>query len=222
VLLQLYRYYTKIIIIIRTIVKIYKIDLLIFNFFYLIRIDFSTMTNQSTINADRKRIIRKKIIRKEPFVEKKVELNEPKKRVIRKKLVRKTKEPTTNTQTNDNQQKQTLKETIDKPKIKKKLIRKPKVEPNQTPINNIKIDSNSNKSVYDATTEEENDDVHKDGDSLSDDDLEEVLVINWKCSHYGKDYLLDPITHEVYCKKTRDLLGFRYKNEDELSLIDFN
>ena len=82
-----------------------------------------------------------------------------------------------------------------KPKVKK-LIRKKKVL--QTPT----LDNLSN--------------------DLLDDDLEEVLVKNWKCNHNNTNYLIDPITQEVYDKLTRSLLGVRYRNEDdEISLIDF-
>ena len=67
-------------------------------------------------------------------------------------------------------------------------------------------------SVYDMET-----DVDDDNES----DLEEVLVVNWKCASTNLYYLLDPITQEVYDKVNRNLIGIRYKSDDERSLIDY-
>ena len=55
------------------------------------------------------------------------------------------------------------------------------------------------------------------------DNVEEcVLVKAWKCSSNDIHYLLDPITQEVFDKLTHGFIGFRYKDEDEVSLIDYS
>jgi len=149
---------------------------------------------------------KRKLIRKPKSTINKVEINtdskpEPKKRIIKKRLIRVPKpEP--------------------EPKKKIRLIRVPKQHKDITPPPPISI---SDTNIFDIQTEDEQDESDEENiEYNSEDDLEEILVINWKCSHYQKDYLLDPITQEVFCKKSRDLLGVRYKNDDELSLIDFN
>ena len=57
--------------------------------------------------------------------------------------------------------------------------------------------------------------------SLETDDVI-VFVKPWMCSSNKIQYLLDPITQEVFDKLTHDFVGIRYKNDDELSLIDYS
>jgi len=161
------------------------------------------MTNHTT---------KRKLIRKPKPTINKVEINtdskpEPKKRIIKKKLIRVPK-----------------KEPEPKKRIIRKLIRVPKQHKDITPPPLISTsDINTIQSTEDEQDESDEETLESNKGYNSEDDLEEVLVINWKCSHYQKDYLLDPITQEVFCKKSRDLLGVRYRNDDdELSLIDFN
>jgi hypothetical protein len=159
------------------------------------------MTNHTT---------KRKLIRKPKPTINKVEINtdsksEPKKR-IKKRLIRVPKpEP-------------------EPKKIIRNLIRVPKQHKDITPPPPISTsDINTIQPTEDKQDESDEENIESNKGYNSEDDLEEVLVINWKCSHYQKDYLLDPITQEVFCKKSRDLLGVRYRNDDdELSLIDFN
>ena len=146
--------------------------------------------------------------------------NELKKRIIKKRLIRKSKQETT--------QEPKPKTRVIKKKIKRNLIRTPKSD------SVVNQPTKSELNVYEQTTDDEQSNEQKEQplkkseepeintDYNSDDDFDVVLVINWKCSHYEKDYLLDPTTQEVFCKKTRDLLGVRYKNEDNVSLIEMS
>ena len=52
-------------------------------------------------------------------------------------------------------------------------------------------------------------------------DVVEVLVKPWRCCSNNLHYLLDPITQEVFDKFTHSYIGIRYKDNDEVSLIDF-
>jgi len=130
---------------------------------------------------------------------------------IRKKIIRKTKSTTlattilTSTDNDINQFK--------KPKVKKLIKKKKRIDIQALqakvidPKCEIVSDNSSNESF----------------DYSSDSDLEEVLVKPWKCISNNTDYLLDPITQEVYDKISRDLIGIRYRNDDdEISLVDFN
>lgn len=187
------------------------------------------MTNQSN-----RTIIRRKLVRKTPLKEQSsLNINTNVKKIIRKKIIRK---PTQIIETKQNQQQtEPINET---PTIRKRIIKK-RIKKTKNELNTQEIKpeiinthiQTSNQSFLnqifdDLTTDEDTDEQTNENepnkDDLSNQDVETVLVVNWNCSHYQRDYLLDPITQEVFCKKTRDLIGVRYKNDDELSLIDFN
>ena len=191
------------------------------------------MTNQSN-----RTVIRRKLVRKQPLKEQpNPKINTNIKKIIRKKIIRKPQQiietKPIQDQIEEVNETHNIKKRIIKKRIKKTKQEQPKQEQTKQEIKpeiNTTIQI-SNKSflnqIFDDLTDDESDDLENNENepnkgNLSDDELEEVLVINWKCSHHGKDYLLDPITQEVFCKKTRDLIGVRYKNDDELSLIDFN
>lgn len=149
----------------------------------------------------------------------------PKKRVIRK-IIR-----------NPKKQQSPIEPPKQKKRVVKKIIRKKK--PDQIPDNNtILTESNktcnipetSNKPGESNESEESNEpeesnkpflEQKENNDPNDEDDLEEVLVVNWLCVPHKKTYLLDKITQEVYDKISHDLIGIRYKSDDELSLVDF-
>jgi len=85
------------------------------------------------------------------------------------------------------------------PPIKKRFIRKKK-QPEVKPVKKKKL---------------------KRKQTVLGDDIVEVLVKPWKCSSNNLHYLLDPITQEVFDKFTHSYIGIRYKDNDEVSLIDF-
>jgi len=70
-----------------------------------------------------------------------------------------------------------------------------------------------------TTTDSENIDPELSG-SGSEDDVECIFTVSWH--HNNNSYLLDENTQEVFSKKDHSLIGLRYIDEDELSVIDFN
>jgi hypothetical protein len=93
--------------------------------------------------------------------------------------------------------------TLDSNKKKKrKIIRKSKNQP---------IDDNNKTNNVEKSL---------DSESGSEDDIECVFTISWY--HNNSSYLLDENTQEVFSKKNHSLVGMRYINDDELSVIDFD
>ena len=159
------------------------------------------MTIQSN-HKPRTKII-KKIIKKSEYVSQQpqTQTHQPKKRVIRKIIRKKTKQPISN-----------IEITPPPPQIN--------IDNNSittTPSITINNDFKTTTSC-DNSDSEENPEGKK---NENEEDLEEVLVVNWHCSAHNKHYLLDKITQEVYDKLSHDLVGIRYINDDELSLVDF-
>jgi hypothetical protein len=103
-------------------------------------------------------------------------------------------------------------------KRKKKLIRKkkPTTIESQPIINKpLEVSNNNRDNNNDNNNNNNNDDNNNDEEVV-------VLVKPWKCSSNNIQYLLDPITQEVFDKMTHNYLGIRYKDQDELSLIDYS
>ena len=101
---------------------------------------------------------------------------------------------------------------LEENKDEENLDGKPKEKIGLLTKENLSQHTNSYKSVYEMDTDCDDDD---------ESDLEEVLVVNWKCASTNLYYLLDPITQEVYNKTNQNLIGIRYKSDDERSLIEF-
>lgn len=101
---------------------------------------------------------------------------------------------------------------LEENKDEENLDGKPKEKIGLLTKENLSQHTKSFKSVYEMDTECDDDD---------ESDLEEVLVVNWKCASTNLYYLLDPITQEVYDKTNQNLIGIRYKSSDERSLIEF-
>jgi hypothetical protein len=130
----------------------------------------------------------------------------PKKRIIRKKKSKE--EPKDNGLSKVNKVVTfSLDSNNTKPK-KRKIIRK---------SNKVsKSEINTEPSLSLPPVKDENKNI----DSGSEDDVECVFTVCWY--HRNNSYLLDENTQEVFSKKDHSLLGLRYINDDELSVIDFD
>ena len=124
-----------------------------------------------------------------------------------------------------------------KPQIpkKRKIIRKKKSTlKTQNPkevneVNNINkvvsLNTNTKKRKIirkKAPAKKENKPINTESESGSgsEDDVECVFTVCWYHRNYS--YLLDENTQEVFSKTDHSLVGLRYINEDELSVIDFD
>ena len=122
------------------------------------------------------------------------------------------------------------------PKIKKiirrkvndpKKVRKIKRVVKLTPPESLVINT---ENVHDTNllTNDKNNDPLKEvtqkrvtfEEDYSEDDIECVFTVSWY--HRNHSYLLDENTQEVFSKQDHSLVGLRYINEDELSVIDFD
>lgn len=137
--------------------------------------------------------------------------NEPQKKI--KKIVRK---------------KKLQPQEVNSPKRKKLIRKKPKQEtkvkklvrstPKPTSVqNNTHSVENNTHSVNEPSVPYKDNEGY---DSGSDEDIELVFTVNW--IHRNFTYLLDEVTGEVFSKKDHSLIGRRYINDDELSVIDYD
>lgn len=108
--------------------------------------------------------------------------------------------------------------------VKKRIIRRRKPSPNQLPIDAKPKKKRIIKRKKQATVSAPSVVVNDFQDFSSNSENEEVTVFvkPWMCSSNSTEYLLDPITQEVFDKFSHGFIGFRYKSEDEVSLIDYS
>lgn len=101
---------------------------------------------------------------------------------------------------------------------KKRIIRRKKNTPGNEPANNKPKRKKiiKRKKSHPISTSNFLDNTIDNGDEVT------IFVKPWRCSSNNTDYLLDPITQEVFDKFSHGIIGFRYKSEDEISLIDYS
>lgn len=113
-------------------------------------------------------------------------------------------------------------------KIKKPVEEKPKEHTPRKRIikkkkkSSISLNNNANRPNVNNTNTNNSDLMKSNTYSRDDNDEVVVYVKPWRCSSNNIYYLLDPITHEVFDKLTHEYIGIRYKDEDEVSLIDYS
>ena len=125
---------------------------------------------------------------------------------------------------------------LENKKPKRKIIRKKKpIEKDNNPIKSVSVSvihtntdespqikpKKSRKIIRKSKPKQKEPELPSvDLGSGSEDDIEYVFTVSWY--HRNKSYLLDENTQEVFNKKNHSLVGMRYINEDELSVIDFD
>lgn len=100
-------------------------------------------------------------------------------------------------------------------RVKKLTQSEPLVIHTQTQLDTTEKENKQQVSCYDLDTDYDD----EQNTDFSEDDIECVFTVSWY--HRNNSYLLDENTQEVFSKKDHSLVGLRYINEDELSVIDF-